>query len=332
MNAISTREKVAFLRRPEAYAERPRAVEAIETHMSWVFLTDRGAYKLKKPVRWNGLDFSTPELRRHSCEEEVRLNCRLATGVYLGVIPLALDPQGALALGGGGRPIDWLVQMRRLPAARMLDRRILQGGLAEAEVRPAALHLARFYAQAPPVEMSPAAYRKQLAEGVCGDLQELRRPELGLPASRVQAIAEAQLAFLEQRAALFEERVRKGRIVEGHGDLRPEHICLADEPAIIDCLEFARDLRVLDAADELAFLALECERLGDPRVGGWFLDAYREVTGDVPPGPLLGFHRRYRALRRAKIAIWHLVDPEVRQPEMWRGRALRYLELAGSPT
>jgi aminoglycoside phosphotransferase family enzyme len=122
--------------------------------------------------------------------------------------------------------------------------------------------------------------------------------------------------------------VDAGCLVEGHGDLRPEHICVGREPAIIDCLEFDRDLRVLDPADELAFLGLECERLDAPWVGQWFLDAYIEVTGDVPPPPLLDFYRSYRALRRARIAANHLDDPHVRDPERFAARARQYLERA----
>jgi aminoglycoside phosphotransferase family enzyme len=144
----------------------------------------------------------------------------------------------------------------------------------------------------------------------------------------VVAIADAQLAALVRHRELFDRRVAEGRIVEGHGDLRPEHICLTPVPAIIDCLEFSRDLRLLDPADELSFLGLECERLGRPEVGRWFLASYTEVTGDDPPPPLLRFHRTYRALRRAKIAVWHLRDPGVRDHDRWRERALRYLELA----
>jgi aminoglycoside phosphotransferase family enzyme len=322
-----TEAKVAFLRRPEAYAERPRRVDVVQTHMSWVFLTDRHAYKLKKPVRYDSLDFRTPELRRWDCTEEVRLNRRLARDVYLGILSLSVDSGGNLALDGAGEPVDWLVHMRRLPADRMLDRRIEEGRIERAEVEPAARHLAGFYAHARPVEISPESYRERLAQGVRGDLHELRRPEFGLPADRVSALADAELAFLARHPALFDRRVGEGRIVEGHGDLRPEHICLLPEPAIIDCLEFSRELRILDAADELAFLGLECERLGSPHVGRWFLAAYSERTHDEPPDALLDFHRTYRALRRAKIAIWHLQDPSVTDTEKWRERARRYLEL-----
>lgn len=322
--------KVAFLRRPDSYPEpdTTRHVESVETHMSWVFLTDRFAYKLKKPIRYDSLDFRSPELRRRDCEEEVRLNRRLTTDVYLGVVALLLGPEGRLTLEGPGRPVDWLVHMRRLPADRMLDARLADPTLAEAEVRPAALRLARFYAEAPPAERSAEAYAKRLAEGTRGDLAELERPEFGLPRERVRSLAHAQLAFLDGHAALFDRRVREGRIVEGHGDLRPEHIGLVDPPAIIDCLEFSLELRLVDPADELAFLALECERLGRAEVGRWFLATYAEVAGDRPPEELLRFHRTHRALRRAKIAAWHLEDPKVRDRARWRARARRYLELA----
>jgi aminoglycoside phosphotransferase family enzyme len=321
-------EKVAFLSQAAAYPDAPRAVERVETHMSWVFLTDRYAYKLKKPVRYDSLDFSSLELRRLDCEEEVRLNRRLARDVYLGTLALTLAPGGTLQLGGTGETLDWLVHMRRLPADRMLDEQIRRGEIEESSVRAAALWLAEFYARAGAAELAPASYRKRLEEGVQSDLHELCRPEFGLRAEQVARVAEAQLAFVERHGALFDRRVLEGRIVEGHGDLRPEHICLTPEPAIIDCLEFSRELRIVDPADELAFLALECERLGKPVVGRWFLETYTQVTGDDPPQVLMQFHRTYRALRRATIAAWHLQDPGVRDRQKWRERARCYVELA----
>lgn len=331
MRPPSIREKVAFLRRPEAYPEATATVEPLETHMSWVFLTERHAYKLKKPVRGESLDLTTPERRRRNAEGEVRLNRRLAEPVYLGVVPLTCAPDGTLALEGEGEPVDWLVHMRRLPAHRMLDARIEAGGLSRSEVEPAARHLARFYARAEPVGIAPEAYRRRLEEGTHHDRRELVAPEAGLEKDRVEALAADQLRFLEARADLFDTRVAEGRIVEGHGDLRPEHICLTEEPVVIDCLEFSRELRIGDPADELAFLALECERLGCPAVGGWFLDVHRSETGDDPPEALLRFHRTFRCLRRAVIAVWHLRDDDLEEPAKWVDRARRYLELASPP-
>jgi aminoglycoside phosphotransferase family enzyme len=320
---------VAFLRRPAAYPDAPGAVIAIETHMSWVFLAGLYAYKLKKPIRYNSLDLSRPELRRHNCHEEVRLNRRLASDVYLDVLAITRAPDGTLALGGPGEHVDWVIRMRRLPADRMLDAIIASGRAASEEpgIRAVARYLAHFLSAARPAPLSGPDYRARLEQGVREDVQTLSVPRYMLPRDRIESLGHAQLALLGQNPLLFDQRVHVGRIIEGHGDLRPEHICVRDEPAIIDCLEFSKDLRLLDPADELAFLALECERLGDRRVGGWFLDAYREVSGDDPPAALLHFYRVYRALRRSKIAAWHLDDPTVRDPERFAARARHYLEL-----
>jgi len=324
-----TEEAVSFLKRPEAYPDPPSDVEAIETHMSWVFLTDAHAYKLKKAVRQDSLDFSTPDLRRFNCFEEVRLNRRLAPGVYLGVLPLTRDVDGALAVNGRGNAVDWLVHMRRLPANRNLEA-VIQCGRSlaeEGDIREAARQLSRFYAKAPAVRMSAAEHCSRLAAGVRSDLQQLSEPRYGLCGPKIDMLAGRQLAFLEQRRELFEQRVHDGRVIEGHGDLRPEHIWLDGEPAIIDCVEFDPALRTADPADELAFLVLECDRLGAPHVGRWFLEIYGEVTGDHPPAGLLHFYRVYRALRRATIAARHLDDPSVRDPERFLARAKRYLEM-----
>ncbi len=327
MSDLSLERKVAFLRDREIYPEKPRQVDAIETHMSWLFLTDRFVYKLKKPIRYDRLDFTTLRLRRFYCDEEVRLNRRLAASVYLGTIPLTRQEDGALALNGVGQPVEWLVSMRRLPVSRMLDWILARRAVEREEVRAVAHRMAEFYAQASRVSISPTRLCKRLEEGIRADRKELSRVEFELPAERVEAIAMNQLAFLKEHAALFAERVRQGRIVDGHGDLRPEHICLLSEPVVFDCLEFCPELREQDPADELAFLGLECERLGQPRVGHWFIEIYEERTGDRLPRPLLDFYRGYRILRRAKIAAWHLNDPSDRDRAGYAARARRYLDL-----
>lgn len=324
---VAVEAKVRFLLRPDAYPERPERVETVETHMSWVFLLDGYAYKLKKPVRYDFLDFSTLDARRHDSEEEVRLNRRLAPDVYLGTLPLTLGAGGHLQLGGAGEVVDWLVRMRRLPTERMLDHAIRDHTVGEADVGRVAAALARFYLSAPPIELEPAAYRQRLAERVNDNLRELILPAFGLPVDIVQSISSTQLELIQREPGLFDRRAAEQRIVEGHGDLRPEHVCL--EPTLfIDCLEFQRDYRILDAADELAFLALECERLGGAWVGDILFRTYAEITGDQPPERLLRFYKSYRACLRAKITIWHLKDAEVANPEKWSNRAMEYLGLA----
>lgn len=327
--AIALRDKVAHLSHPESYPDRPAAVEVVQTHMSVVFLTEHHAWKLKKPVRHDFLDFSTLDARRADCEEELRLNRRLAREVYLEVVPLTVTPRGALRLGGDGAAVEWLVKMRRLPAQRMLDYAIRHGGVTREDVRRFALALASFYRRAEPVALGAAQYRQRLERDVRGNLDGLSAPEYSMPADRVRSVTARQLAVLEREAPLFDARVAARRIVEGHGDLRPEHVCLGPEPLFIDCLEFNREWRLLDPADELAYLAMECEYAGAPWIGEVVFETYREATGDDPPAVLVRFYKAYRATVRAKLSAWHLKDnPDPADQGKWTARAQRYLELA----
>jgi uncharacterized protein len=324
---IPVEQKVAALRRPESYPAWSAQVDVVETHMAWVFLTDEHAWKMKKPVRSDFLDFSTLEARRRDCEEEIRLNRRLAPDVYLGLVPLTADSVGRLRLDGPGEPVEWLVQMRRLPACRMLDRAVADGTVRESDVRGVGRLLAEFYRQAPPADWTADEYRCRLAESIDQTRRELEQPVYRCPIDLVESLAEAQLELLECEPELFDRRIEHGRIVEAHGDLRPEHICLEERPVVIDCLEFNRELRLLDAASELAFLALECRRLGAAWVGEQIFDGYCETTGDRPPGRLIAFYTSWHALTRAKIAVWHLKDDDVQTPDKWPARARLYLNL-----
>jgi aminoglycoside phosphotransferase family enzyme len=296
--------------------------------MSWVFLTDTRAWKLKKPVRYDFLDFSTLEARRIDCEEELRLNRRLAASVYYGIAPLTVDLQGDMRLAGDGETIDWLVKMRRLPADLMLDRAIANRTVSAADARKIGALLARFYMRSLPVETSASNYRTRLIDNIRANHRELENPDYALPVDLLESVTRAQLRLLEQQRELFDSRAQNGKIVEAHGDLRPEHICLERDPVIIDCLEFNRDFRILDAVSELAFLALECERLGAPQIGDSILETYSVETGDRPPLRLIMFYKSYHACLRAKIAVWHLKDHGINDAAKWTGKATQYLHLA----
>lgn len=322
--------KVLFLAQPQNYAEATSRVDTIETHMSWVFLTDRHAWKLKKPVRQSYLDFSTEAARRHFCTEEVRLNRRLTQDVYLGTVPLTADADGQLRLGPGGTVVDWLVKMRRLPAERMLDRMIRGGLVRTDDVRNVVGALCRFYRECAPAAMGQREYRVRFAAGIAENLLELSTREFALPIAMIEPTCARQRAFLERAAALFDERARGGHIVEAHGDLRPEHICVERQPQIIDCLEFSLDFRLLDTADELGFLALECEHLGAEWMRRSIFETYTELSGDAPPDALAHFYQSFRACMRAKIAIWHLKEPSLADPSKWTTQAHNYLRLAES--
>ena len=322
--------KIACLRRPETYPVAAQRVEAIETHISWVFLVGEHVYKLKKPVRYSYLDFRTLDARHQDCLEEVRLNRRLAEGTYLGVVPLAEDCDGRLSVDGKGCVVDWLVHMKRLPRKRMLDSLIDSGKLQAVTLRSVAELLADFYHTLPAVEIAADEYLRRFADDIAENRGELSDPFFALDTGQVNAICDAQENFLQRQENAFRQRVDEGRVIEGHGDLRPEHVCLTGPPVIIDCLEFNRGFRILDAVDELAYLAMECERLGAGWVREELFACYTRITNDHPPSELLHFYASYRATLRAKIAIWHNLDDGAAEIEKWIQRAKEYLVLAAS--
>ena len=329
---ISLDFKVRFLGSPLAYPEHPSRVERIETHYSWVFLTDRHVYKLKKPLRGQGFDFTAPAARRYNAEAEVRLNRRLAAAVYVGVVPLTLERGGDFAIGGKGCAVDWLVKMIRLPASHMLDDRLARGDLCHADVNALADRLARFYATARRVHVCPTIYLGRLRAECRSSSTALQSG--GGPALQhaTQYVARGLETFILCRKDLLLRRLDGGQVVEGHGDLRPEHIYLGPEPVVIDCLEFRADLRCLDAVEELAFLAMECERIGARDIGPILFRRYRLRTRDFPPPELFAFYKAIAAFVRARLAILHLQEFPVRNPAKWPKRAAEYLVIATRET
>ncbi|QDG50536.1 hypothetical protein FIV42_07255 [Persicimonas caeni] len=316
--------KVAALRRPQAYPGEVRTVEALETHMSWVFLTRTRAYKLKKPVRTPLLDYTSCEARRHGCEQERALNQRLAASVYLGVTPLVESSWG-IHIGGEGATVDWLVEMRRLADPLMLDACIERGEVRPDDVAQVAAKLCGFYADAHPAPTDAATYLASITSDIEAKQSSLAQPHYGLARREVARAAQNLLAGVDAHRAELEARA--DRIVDAHGDLRPEHVCLEFEPVIIDRLEFDRSLRLLDPASELAFLAMECRRMG----AGWIADelfaTYRRLTDDAVSEALFGVYGAYHALVRAAIAAWHLDDDALDDSERHRRRARRYFGL-----
>ena len=299
---IGVAEEVAFLKEPGAWPARPASVNVVETHLSWVFLVGDEAWKLKKPVRFENQDLRSLEARRRSCGIEVRVDERLAPGVYLGCVPLAVLPTGALAVGRRGTPIDWLVRMRRLPADLFLNVRDPRRGgrrAASARGRAGVRPVPPPQPSGPPI--AGARCVALLLSQVHAATERLCHPAAEGPLDTVRAVHDALLAAIDGHGDLLGERAAAGRLVEGHGNLRPEHVCLLPVPVAIDCLEFDLNLRTLDAVDELGFLALECERLGAPGIGAVFLDTWREEAHDDPPAELLAFHQAMRALGRASV-------------------------------
>ena len=240
-------EKVRFLSHSAAYSCVPEQVVARETHMSWVFMVGRRVYKLKKPVRFAYLDFSTLERRAAACRAEYLLNRRLAPDVYSDVVPLTLSMSG-LAISGDGPVVDWLVVMRRLEENDTLEAALHGGWLEPAQVDRLAATLGAFYAHAPRVPLNPEHYVIGWQKALADNCRVLFDRRLGLPQGAVERIAQVQRQFATHRSALLLGRNCGRHFVDAHGDLRPEHIWLCEPVTIIDCLEFDPKLRVTRSA------------------------------------------------------------------------------------
>lgn len=319
--------KVSFLSRPDSYVPPAKEVTRKETHMSWVFLVDDRVYKLKKPVRFPYLDFSTLARRETACRAELQLNRALASDIYLDVVPL-MNTGAGLAIGGAGTAVDWLVCMKRLDERNMLEYLLGERRVEIPQLDRLVAVLARFYRSATPVFLSPAVHLADWKRALTYNRRVLLDPRLGLPAGLVRRIDRAQRLFLERHGDLIAARIRRRRIVDGHGDLRPEHIWLGDTVRIIDCLEFNARLRVVDPFDEVAFLALECERLGAAWVGAYIERRMKRMLRDGPIEELFTFYRCHRATLRARLAMAHLLEEHPRKPEKWPRVAAAYLKLA----
>ncbi len=324
---IGLEEKVAFLSDPAVYPQRPRTVTRKETHMSWVFIGDRYVYKLKKPVRFPFLDFTTIERREAACRAELHLNRRLAPTVYVKVATLTQSGEG-LALDGPGRVIDYLVVMRRLDERLMLENAILDDRLDRSALDRLASRLASFYRKVRPSLIEPASFLADWRNKVAENRRILNDARLSLDFGMLTRIDRAQRRFLDECSDLLVERIAQRRIVDGHGDLRPEHIWLGNPLAVIDCLEFSPALRTVDPFDELAFLDIECRRLGADWPGPYLVRQVGRQLADRIAGPLFAFYRCYRASTRARLAFAHLLEPHPREPDKWPKQGGAYLDIA----
>ena len=327
-SGVSLAEKVAFLSDSAAYAGAGATVETIETHMSWVFLVGERVFKLKKPVRFAYLDFSTLAAREANCRAELTLNRKLAPDVYLRLAPLTRTSDGALKLDGEGEVIDWLVVMRRLPVDRMLDTLIANRALDMKAIDRLAGALAKFYRLAERPVIPPNDYFGRLKAEEDQNREILTCRRFAIDHGRALSLVDRMDSALIDNRPRLEARAAGGFLVDGHGDLKPEHICFQNGVIIFDRLEFSTQLRQVDPVDEIGYLAMECARLGVDWLGPRLLQGVFEALGWPDPGCLFALHFARRGLLRARLALSHLLDPTPRQPERWEPLAVEYLALA----
>jgi len=309
-------------------------MELRETHISWVFLGRDEAFKVKKPVSLGFLDFSTIEKRREACEAEVRLNRRLAPDVYRGVVPVIRDAFGRHRFGPDGNPVDWAVHMKRLPDSHRADVRLERGELTGEDIELVAGRVARFHHECGPSAVAESfgtveAIRFNVLENF-----EQTSSTIGqyLGADRVKELEAWQLRFLEERRSLFEERLRSGRIRDGHGDLRLEHVYLGDrgEVTILDCIEFNERFRFADVCADVVFLAMDLAWHDRVDLAERFIARYAREAGDYDLYPLVDFYQSYRAFVRGKITSMTAGDEaaSLKARELAAAEARRYFLLA----
>jgi uncharacterized protein len=321
----------ALLRR-EAWPGTGGEVEFRETHASRVYLVGERVYKVKKPVDFGFLDFTTMERRIHFCREEVRLNDRFAPGTYLGVGELRADG-GRIRLDGAGERVEVAVVMRRLPAERMLDQLLAAGDTGlPAAMGPLGVRLAELHATSTVCHQAPGSDRRQVRSNWEENFAQTAAfvPSL-LPRAGQEGASRLVDSFFRDFGTLLEERQAAGYVRDGHGDLHSAHICLTEPLQIFDCIEFNPGFRIADTSADLAFLLMDLEFLGRRDLAATLLAAYRGGGGPDPgPERLITFYKAYRAWVRAKVDGLLARAPTAEEAARARAAALsrRYFSLA----
>lgn len=365
-SVTSQEQLLPFLLNPRSYPHRPRTVRLVQTHASFVFLVSPFVFKVKKPVNFGFLDFSTLDKRRHFCEREVELNGRLSPGTYLGVVPISLR-EGRLTFGAGDRVVEYAVKMRRLSGGHFLDKLLQRGALLPGDLDRLAVVLKEFYlGQHPTGEIEswgsidrlrlstdenfrqvrdfvgpPAGgsdiFAMQERRPVVGEEKRLKgRRDDDVDGATISRPAFEAIRFYTERfysshAPLFASRVRRKWIRDCHGDLHLEHIHLTPRALrIYDCIEFNDRFRYVDVASDAAFLAMDLDYEGRPDFARYFARRMAAELDDDGMPLLMDFYKCYRAFVRGKVECLHSVAHAApkRERAASAGRARRYFRLA----
>ena len=299
---------ITALQNPALYPHPVDGFQLIETHISWVLLTGEYAYKVKKPMNFGFLDFTQLDQREHFCNEELRLNQRLTDGLYLDVLPITGSAE-APQIGGEGVAIEYALKMRQFPQGQMLSTLQANGELNAEHIDQMARQIAEFHLQTPKV---PAAQPYGSPESVMAPVEqnfEQIRPFLSDKADLLQLDnlqAWARSSF-ERLKGLFEARKANGFTRECHGDIHLGNATLIDGKVVIfDCIEFNEPFRMTDVWADTGFLAMDLEDRGLKCLAHRFVNQYLELTGDYEGLEVLNFYKAYRALVRAKVALFSM--------------------------
>ncbi len=299
---------IAALQNPALYPHPVTGFQVIETHISWVLLTGEFAYKIKKPMNFGFLDFTELAQRKHFCNEELRLNQRLTQGLYLEVLPITGSAE-APQLGGAGEPIEYALKMRQFPQSQMLNTLQANGELTAEHIDQMAHQIAHFHLNAPQVAIDhPLGTPESVMAPVEQNFEQIR-PFLSEKADlqQLDALQAWARSSFDRLHGLLEARKAQGFIRECHGDIHLGNATLIDGKVVIfDCIEFNEPFRLTDVYADTAFLAMDLEDRGLKSLSRRFVSQYLELTGDYEGLELLNFYKAYRALVRAKVALFSM--------------------------
>ena len=307
---------IADLLRSDRYSPPPENIELIQTHISWVIIADQLVYKIKKPVDFGFIDYSSLEKRHHLCQEEVRLNRRLSREIYLGVVPIMKRDDGFF-FAGSGQLVEYAVAMKRLPESRMMHNLLAGRELQPFHLERLAEMLADFYRRAAVIDDGSFGTLETVSFNIRENFEQTEK-YLGRTLSVVdyQRIMAFSEQFIRGHEDLFARRVAAGMIKECHGDLHMEHICFVDDHIdIYDCIEFNKRFRLIDVAADVAFLAMDLDYHNRYDLAAFFLRRFAAHFSDQEGKILLPFYKCYRAYVRGKVSSFLLDDSSLTEAE-----------------
>lgn len=329
---ITETEMIAFLSDPGSFPHRPRTASVIQTHISWLAMVPPYVYKVKKPVDLGFLDFSSLPQRRHFCEEEVRLNRRLCQDVYEGVVAISRTDHG-LAMECGNDPVEFAVKMKLLKDGAFLHQLIKSDPAPAKLLERVSEHLAGFYRhQRSSHRIAEWGKVNRLQISTDENFEQIE-PFVGslITAPALSTIRQFTHDFFRTQDVLLNRRRAEGHILDGHGDLRLEHIHVTEDAvAVFDCIEFSERLRYIDPASDLAFLAMDLEDRNHHDLAVRFIQRMATQLADPDLHKLMDFYKCYRACVRGKVEGIRSQEPEDNEDERnkFKARAIRFFQLA----
>jgi aminoglycoside phosphotransferase family enzyme len=326
-------ELVQALLDPKAYPHPPPKVELRQTQMSYIFMAGDYVYKIKKPVNFGFLDYTTLDNRRFYCHKEIELNRRLCPDAYLDVVPITVN-NGRVGMGGHGETIEYAVKMRYLPQEAMMDNLLAANRLTSEMVASVAAIVAEFHQKAATnAEISTFGSIDSITRNAQENFTQTEKYIHNIISpDTYQRLKVNTEGFIEANTPLFHKRVADGRIRDCHGDLHAAHICFHNGICIYDCIEFNDRFRYCDVASEIAFLAMDLDHYGRADLSNIFVTAYVKKSGDGELEQLLDFYKCYRAYVRGKVGCFQYDDPYITTEEKASvlANARSYFELAES--